>query len=262
METIVERPAALDVHKEQVTACVRTPEYECLLVNARHVKQVPGARPTSRTRPGCASCSRRGCLCSTRRLPAPPIRPCSPTSPGASCAGSCRHSGRRSRVASMSSTPRSISRRADRPALGGDRGADRTSPGADVVDTRPHEDVRRSGAGFQVGRERRREVRARLGAVGDRGPERAHRHDEVGAVASAGHPAHRALLLPARNDVLDARRADDTERAVAGLPELPVVPAREIGQHRAFRLLDTIDPHLRSDGDVLDRADGPVVRPS
>ena len=25
METIVERPAALDVHKEQVTACVRVP---------------------------------------------------------------------------------------------------------------------------------------------------------------------------------------------------------------------------------------------
>ena len=25
METVVERPAALDVHKEQVTACVRVP---------------------------------------------------------------------------------------------------------------------------------------------------------------------------------------------------------------------------------------------
>ena len=97
METIVERPAALDVHKEQVTACARTPggggrreqhvaefkttvqgllalrdwlkalrvthvameasgvywkppwailedEFECLLVNARHVKQVPGRK--------------------------------------------------------------------------------------------------------------------------------------------------------------------------------------------------------------------------
>jgi transposase len=97
METIVERPAALDVHKEQVTACVRVPgkgrrreehvaefrttvrgllalrdwlkahsvthvameasgvywkppwailedEFECLLVNARHVKQVPGRK--------------------------------------------------------------------------------------------------------------------------------------------------------------------------------------------------------------------------
>jgi transposase len=94
METVVERPAALDVHKAQVTACVRVPaegggreqqvaefsttvaglltlrdwlqahgvtqvtmeatgvywkpvwailedEFECLLVNARHVKQVP-----------------------------------------------------------------------------------------------------------------------------------------------------------------------------------------------------------------------------
>lgn len=96
METIVERPAALDVHKEQVTACVRVPaggareqhvaefsttvaglltlrdwlaafgvaqvtmeatgvywkpvwailedEFECVLVNARHVKQVPGRK--------------------------------------------------------------------------------------------------------------------------------------------------------------------------------------------------------------------------
>ena len=97
MEVVVERPAALDVHKEQVTACVRLPgegrareqqlaefpttvqglltlrdwlaahgvqqvvmeatgvywkpvwavledEFECLLVNARHVKQVPGRK--------------------------------------------------------------------------------------------------------------------------------------------------------------------------------------------------------------------------
>jgi transposase len=96
METVVERPAALDVHKQQVTACVRVPagggrkqhvaefpttvtglltlrdwlsahhvqqvtmeatgvfwkpvwailedEFECLLVNARHVKQVPGRK--------------------------------------------------------------------------------------------------------------------------------------------------------------------------------------------------------------------------
>ena len=97
MEMVVERPAALDVHKEQVTACVRVPgegrsreqhvaefpttvaglltlrdwlvafgveqvvmeatgvfwkpvwailedEFDCLLVNARHVKQVPGRK--------------------------------------------------------------------------------------------------------------------------------------------------------------------------------------------------------------------------
>ena len=97
METVVERPSALDVHKEQVTACVRVPgegrsreqhvaefpttvgglltlldwlsafgvtqvvmeatgvywkpvwailedAFECLLVNARHVKQVPGRK--------------------------------------------------------------------------------------------------------------------------------------------------------------------------------------------------------------------------
>jgi transposase len=97
VETVVERPAALDVHKAQVTACVRVPgvggrreqhiaefastvrgllalrdwlashgatqvvmeatgvywkapwailedEFDCLLVNARHVKQVPGRK--------------------------------------------------------------------------------------------------------------------------------------------------------------------------------------------------------------------------
>jgi transposase len=97
METVVERPAALDVHKEHVTACVRRPgeggareqhvdefqttvsglltlrdwlaahgvsqvtmeatgvfwrpvwailedDFECVLVNARHVKQVPGRK--------------------------------------------------------------------------------------------------------------------------------------------------------------------------------------------------------------------------
>src|ERR1700758_478640 len=97
METLVQRPAGLDVHKQQVTACVRVPgpgggreqhvaefsttvagllalrdwlaafaveqvvmeatgvywkppwailedEFECLLVNARHVKQVPGRK--------------------------------------------------------------------------------------------------------------------------------------------------------------------------------------------------------------------------
>lgn len=97
METVVERPAALDVHKQQVTVCVRVPgkdggreqhvaefpttvaglltlrdwlaafgvgqvvmeatgvywkpvwailedEFDCLLVNARHVKQVPGRK--------------------------------------------------------------------------------------------------------------------------------------------------------------------------------------------------------------------------
>ena len=97
METIVERPAALDIHKAQVTVCVRVPgargrreqhvaefsttvrgllglrdwlaahavqqvameatgvywkapwailedEFDCVLVNARHVKQVPGRK--------------------------------------------------------------------------------------------------------------------------------------------------------------------------------------------------------------------------
>ena len=97
METVIERPGALDVHKEQVTACVRLPagagrreqhvaefrttvqgllglrdwlaahgvthvvmeasgvywkppwailedEFQCMLVNARHVKQVPGRK--------------------------------------------------------------------------------------------------------------------------------------------------------------------------------------------------------------------------
>jgi transposase len=114
MDVVVERPAALDVHKATVMACVRLPgargrrgeriaefsttvqgllalrdwlaahevtqvameatgvywkpvwavledDFECLLVNARHVKQVPAARPTFPTPPGCASSQRPGC---------------------------------------------------------------------------------------------------------------------------------------------------------------------------------------------------------
>jgi transposase len=111
MDVIVERPAALDVHKEQVTACVRVAdghggrvshvaefkttvrgllvlrdwlkahrvtqitmeatgvywkpiwhvledEFELMLVNARHVKQVRVARPMCPTRRGCANSPR------------------------------------------------------------------------------------------------------------------------------------------------------------------------------------------------------------
>jgi len=114
MDVIVERPAGLDVHKAQVTACVRLPgpgrervqevaqftttvaglltlrdwleahrvtqvvmeatgvywrpvwavledRFECMLVNARHVKQVPGRKTDCPTRPGCVSCWRRAC---------------------------------------------------------------------------------------------------------------------------------------------------------------------------------------------------------
>ena len=113
METVVERPAALDVHKEQVTACVRVPaahgrreqhvaefkttvqgllalrdwlkaqgathvameasgvywkppwaivedEFECLLVNARQVKQVPG-RKTDVSDAAGLCCWKRAC---------------------------------------------------------------------------------------------------------------------------------------------------------------------------------------------------------
>src|SRR5712691_565095 len=131
METVVERPAALDVHKEQVTVCVRVPgksrrreehvaefkttmqgllalrdwlkvygvtqvaieasgvywkspwailedEFECLLVNARHVKQVPGRKTVwgAKTRSAANStfpklrsrCSYRTCRRSPNRL--------------------------------------------------------------------------------------------------------------------------------------------------------------------------------------------------
>ena len=113
MDVIVERPAALDVDKAQVTACVRVPgedgqrrsevrefstvvggllvlrdwlkahgvtkvameatsvywrpvwavledDFELLVVNARHVKNLPAARPTSRMSSGCASCLKPG----------------------------------------------------------------------------------------------------------------------------------------------------------------------------------------------------------
>ena len=35
--------------------------FKCLLVNARHVKQVPGRKTDVQTRNGCASCWRPGC---------------------------------------------------------------------------------------------------------------------------------------------------------------------------------------------------------
>ena len=44
-------------------------DFDCLLVNARHVKQVPGRKTTSRTPPGCAGCSRRGCRSGASCLP-------------------------------------------------------------------------------------------------------------------------------------------------------------------------------------------------
>ena len=116
METVIERPGALDVHKEQVTACVRVPgdgrarvqhvaefpttvaglltlldwfsafgvtqvvmeatgvywkpvwavleaSFECLLVNARHVKQVPGRKTDVKSRmpSGSANSPRPDC---------------------------------------------------------------------------------------------------------------------------------------------------------------------------------------------------------
>ena len=39
METVVERPAALDVHKEQVTACVRVPAQDGS--REQHVAEFP-----------------------------------------------------------------------------------------------------------------------------------------------------------------------------------------------------------------------------
>jgi len=39
METVVERPAALDVHKEQVTACVRVPAQDGS--REQHVEEFP-----------------------------------------------------------------------------------------------------------------------------------------------------------------------------------------------------------------------------
>jgi hypothetical protein len=110
VEVIVERPAALDVAKAQVTECVSVPagasstsrnsrqrcggrwhlrdwlaaagvqqavmgatgaywkapwailegEFACLLVNARHVKQVPGRKTESPMLRGCVGSPRRG----------------------------------------------------------------------------------------------------------------------------------------------------------------------------------------------------------
>jgi transposase len=126
METVVERPAALDVHKEQVTACVRVPgqgrsreqhvaefpttvaglltlrdwlaafaveqvvmeatgvywkpvwailedEFECLLVNARHVKQVPGRKTDVKDAEWLCQLAEAGLLRASF-VPAKPIR--------------------------------------------------------------------------------------------------------------------------------------------------------------------------------------------
>ena len=126
METIVERPAALDVHKAQVTACVRVPgergrreqhvaefattvrgllalrdwlaghgvqqvvmeatgvywkapwailedEFECLLVNARHVKQVPGRKTDVSDAEWLADVAAHG-MVRASYVPPPPIR--------------------------------------------------------------------------------------------------------------------------------------------------------------------------------------------
>ncbi len=148
MEVIVERPAALDVHKAQVTACVRVPapgggrephlaefqttvrgllalrdwlaahgvsrvvmeatgvywqpvwhileeDFQLMLVNARHVKQVPGRK---------TDLSDAAWLCQLAEAGLLKTRSSSLTWPRASCAGSCRRCKKRSRAASMSCT--------------------------------------------------------------------------------------------------------------------------------------------------------------
>jgi transposase len=126
METVVERPGALDVHKEQVTACVRVPSadgsreqhvaefpttvaglltlsdwlaafgvtqvvmeatgvfwrpvwavledgFECILVNARHVKQVPGRKTDVKDAEWLCQLAEAGLL-SASFVPPKPIR--------------------------------------------------------------------------------------------------------------------------------------------------------------------------------------------
>lgn len=126
METVVQRPGALDVHKEQVTACVRVPglggvreqhvaefpttvaglltlsdwfaafgvtqvvmeatgvywkpvwavledSFECLLVNARHVKQVPGRKTDVKDAEWLCQLLEAGLLRACL-VPPPPIR--------------------------------------------------------------------------------------------------------------------------------------------------------------------------------------------
>src|SRR5213593_3385935 len=127
METVVERPPALDVHKQQVTACVRAPagrgrreqhlaefkttvqgllalrdwlkahgatqvameasgvywkppwailedEFECLLVNARHVKQVPGRKTDVSDAAWLCQLAEAGLLKASFVLPRKPVR--------------------------------------------------------------------------------------------------------------------------------------------------------------------------------------------
>ena len=73
------------------------------------------------------------------------------------------------------------------------------------------------------------------------------------------HALHGSPLLPARDDVVDARGSDDAEREVARLRELPVVLRREVGEHGLDRRRSTVDANRCPDGHVLDRAGRPVM---
>ena len=80
-------------------------------------------------------------------------------------------------------------------------------------------------------------------------------------VAPARQPAalHRAPRLRARDDEPRRRPADDADRFVAGLAQLPVVLPREVGEHGPRRGgASALRAHRGPGRDELDRVAGPV----
>src|SRR5438034_10476140 len=65
------------------------------------------------------------------------------------------------------------------------------------------------------------------------------------------HPL-RPSLLPARDNVEDARRADHTERAVPSVPQLEVLLPGKISEHGLLGRRGSLDPNGGADGAVLD----------
>ncbi len=173
METVVERPSALDVHKEKVTACVRVPgegrsreqhvaefpttvaglltlrdwlaafgvqqvvmeatgvywkpvwailedEFDCLLVNARHVKQVPGRKTDVKDAEWLCQLAEAGLLRASF-VPPKPIRALRNLTRYRTTQIQERAASPRRSWASPGATCSTRPRRADRPVLRGDR---------------------------------------------------------------------------------------------------------------------------------------------
>src|ERR1700730_80015 len=71
----------------------------------------------------------------------------------------------------------------------------------------------------------------------------------------------RLLRRPTGNDVMHRRRADTSQRAVAGLPELPGVLPRKVADRRPLQPLGAVSAYRCTDSDVLAGTGRPVGLP-